>query len=200
MTTTLPLPSPPAPVAHRRTGRRIVLWVSLSVAVVVAVLVAILASAGPATQQKGSSPLLGQPAPALSGPGLAGSSYDLSQFRGKWVLVNFMATWCAACIQEMPQLQQFAAAHAAKGDAVILTVAEDPTDVGNLRNYLRSHHAGWPAVNDPSAQVAWGIRSMPSSFLVAPEGTVYGYVPGEVTAPALDQLIQDGAAAGLGAA
>src|SRR5579875_3204755 len=70
---------------HRRS--RTVLWASVSVAVVVAALVAVIASAQPSSEVLGKSPLLGEQAPPISGPGLGGGHYSLAQFKGKWAPV-----------------------------------------------------------------------------------------------------------------
>ena len=176
------------------------LWSAIGAGVVAAVLVAVIASAQPSSQVMGQSPLLGKPAPGVSGPGLAGGHYSLAQFRGRWVLVNFMATWCQPCQAEMPQLVKFSHQHARKGDAMVLTVADDPSNVGQLRNFLRARGADWPAVDDPEATVAYGLTGLPSSFLVAPDGTVYAYLLGQVNAAELDSWLRQGAAKGFGPA
>lgn len=185
-----------------REGRRgrMVLWASLGVAALTAALIAVIASAEPASQVVASSPLLGDAAPAISGPGLAGGHYSLAQFRDEWVLVNFMATWCPPCQQEMPQLLKFAEQHAKAADATVLTVVYDPADVSRLKAFLAARGAHWPAVDDPAASVSYGVTGLPSSFLVAPDGTVYAYMPGAVTAAGLDSYLRQGAAKGLGRA
>lgn len=175
---------------------RVVLYTSLSVAVVIAVFVAVLASSKPAANGTASSPLIGKAAPPVSGPALGGGArYSLGQFAGKWVLVNFAASWCVPCRQETPQLLQFAKEHAATGDATILTVAFDPTDVSNLASFLAGAKAPWPAVNDPNAEVAYGVSAIPQSYLVDPSGTVVAKYFGEVTAAQLDSVIQKATAA-----
>ena len=116
----------------RGRRRRTVLYASLGVALVVAALIGVIASAQPSSDVGSNTPLLGNPAPAISGPGLAGGRYSLSQFRHEWVLVNFMATWCPPCEAEMPQLLAFVKHHASARDATVLTVVYDPTDVGAL--------------------------------------------------------------------
>jgi cytochrome c biogenesis protein CcmG/thiol:disulfide interchange protein DsbE len=180
--------------------RRPVLWASVAAGAVLAVLIAVFASAQPASQVVANSPLLGNTAPAISGAGLAGGHYSLRQFRDEWVLVNFMATWCEPCQKEMPQLLRFTKQHARAGDATVFTVVYDSTDVGQLKTYLAARSARWPAVNDPAASVPYGVTGLPSSFLVAPDGIVYAYMPGEVTAAELDSYIQQGATKGLGPA
>jgi cytochrome c biogenesis protein CcmG, thiol:disulfide interchange protein DsbE len=195
-------PEGTGPGAPNRTGkrRRTVLWASVGVAAVTAVLIAVIASAQPSSEVTARSPLLGSNAPSITGPGLTGGHYSLAQFRNEWVLVNFMATWCGPCQQEMPQLLKFAKQHAKSADAIVLTVVYDPTNVSQLKSFLADRGARWPAVNDPSASVSYGVTGLPSSFLVAPDGIVYAYVPGEVEAAALNNWLRQGAAKGLGRA
>ncbi|MGH9105965.1 MAG: TlpA family protein disulfide reductase [Acidimicrobiales bacterium] len=183
-----------------RRRHRTVLWVALTTAAVVAALIAVVASSQPSSDVSAQSPLLGHPAPRIAGSGLDGGHYDLRQFRGKWVLVNFMATWCPPCRQEMPQLLRFGRQHERKEDATLLTVADDPTNVSQLRAYLAAKGAGWPAVNDPGATISYGLTGLPSSFLVTPGGLVYAYAPGEVNAREVDGWIRQGAARGFGRA
>lgn len=184
-----------------RHRRRLVLWASLGAAVVAAAVVAAAASAHPSDEQVTNSALDGRLAPAISGPALSGHGrLSLGQFRHEWVLVNFMASWCLTCQEEMPQLELFQRQHAKAGDATILTVEYDAADTGHLRSYLAHHGVEWPAVNDPGADVPYGVAGLPSSFLVAPGGTVYVSVLGEVKANELDDLLRQGARAGLGRA
>lgn len=180
----------PSAGATERPRSRVVLWTSLGVAVVIAVLIAVLAAAKPSSSGRNSSPLVGKPAPAVSGPALnGGGTYSLSQFSGQWVLVNFAASWCVPCREETPQLQRFASEHAAGHTAVVLGVAFDPSDLSSLASYLRSAHTTWPAVNDPSAEVAYGVSQIPQSYLVDPQGTVVAKFFGALTTSQVDQVI-----------
>lgn len=182
--------SAPAPDTDGAPPRsRVVLWSSLGVAAVVAVLIAVMASASPSSSS--SSPLIGKPAPPVSGPSLVGSGVDsLAGLSGQWVLVNFAASWCVPCREETPQLQAFVTEHAARHDASVLTVAFDPADVAALASYLRSAHATWPAVDDPSAEVAYGVSQIPQSYLVDPQGTVVAKYFGSLTAAQVDKVIR----------
>jgi cytochrome c biogenesis protein CcmG/thiol:disulfide interchange protein DsbE len=182
-----------APVKSSRR-RRLVLWISLGTAAAVAALVAVLATSGPAGQASAGSPLIGRKAPSISGPSVglsarAGQTVQLSSLAGKWVLVNFAASWCVPCRQEMPQLVSFAGAHARAGDATVLTVEYDEGDVGGLTSWLRSAHASWPAVNDGQAVVDYGVSGIPESYLVDPEGTVVAKYVGGVVAAQLNAFI-----------
>lgn len=183
-----PEPSPGPP------RRRVVLWVSAAVAVVLAVLVAVLATSGPASQVNAKSPLIGKPAPTIGGPNLlaypgAPPAVNVAGPPGHWLLVNFAASWCVPCQQEMPQLLTFAAHHAQGGDAQIVTVAYQEGDERALAAYFKSRHAAWPVIDDNEAKVSYGITGIPESYLIDPQGTVVAKVVNGVVADQLDALI-----------
>jgi cytochrome c biogenesis protein CcmG/thiol:disulfide interchange protein DsbE len=181
-----------APEEVSRPGRRTrrVLWISLATAAAVAVLLAVLATSGRAGQATANSPLVGRQAPAIHGKSLTGSgTVTLSGLAGKWVLVNFAASWCVPCRDEMPQLTSFASQHARTGTATIVTVAYDEGDVPGLRSWLKASHAGWPVVDDGQAVVDYGVSGIPESYLVDPAGTVVAKYVGGVVASQLDAFI-----------
>jgi cytochrome c biogenesis protein CcmG/thiol:disulfide interchange protein DsbE len=183
-----------------RSRPRTVLYTCVGIAVVLAALIAVLASSSSASQRTGSSPLVGKPAPPVSGPSLTGgATYSLAQFAGEWVLVNFSASWCVPCRQETPQLLQFQKEHAGPSadsrTATILAVSFDPSDKANLAAFLRSSSASWPAVDDASAEVAYGVTGIPESYLVDPRGLVVAKFVGGVTAAQVDAVMRQGAPA-----
>jgi cytochrome c biogenesis protein CcmG/thiol:disulfide interchange protein DsbE len=161
--------------------------------VVVAALIAVFASSKPSAQLNASSPLLGKPAPAISGKSLSGAgAFTLAQYAGKWVLVNFSASWCVPCQEETPQLKQFESEHTAPGvpaPATILAVAFDEGDKANLAAYLKSNRASWPAIDDGQAEIAYGVTGIPESYLVDPRGTVVAKYVGGITAREVDTFI-----------
>jgi cytochrome c biogenesis protein CcmG/thiol:disulfide interchange protein DsbE len=168
----------------------VVLWASLAIAVLAAALIAVLASSKTSSGASAASPLLGKPAPPVSGRALHGAgSYRLSEFSGKWVLVNFAASWCIPCRDEMPQLKAFASDHALSHDAVILAIAFDEGDKSDLAAYLESEKATWPAIDDASAEIAYGVTGIPESYLVDPEGTVVAKYVGGITAGQVNGFI-----------
>jgi cytochrome c biogenesis protein CcmG, thiol:disulfide interchange protein DsbE len=191
----LPAPGGTPKVGRRPRRRRLALWISLAAGAVVAVLIAVLAAAGPSSEQLTQSPLLGKPAPELHGRALlngpaGGGPVNLSSYRGKWVLVNFAASWCVPCQEEMPQLLLFAKQHQASGNAAIVTVQFDPSDGANLTHFLKVRSVGWTAVDDPNAPVDWGVGALPDSYVVDPEGTVIAEVEGQANAADLDALVK----------
>lgn len=186
--------TPPSETTGRRRRTRLVLWISLATAAAIAALVAVLATSGPAGQASAGSPLIGRKAPPIEGQSVGqsvtgGKTVQLSSYAGKWVLVNFAASWCVPCRQEMPQLVSFAGAHARTGDATVLMVEYDEGDLGGLTSWLRAAHADWPAVDDGHAVVDYGVSGIPESYLVDPEGTVVAKYVGGVVAAQLNTLI-----------
>lgn len=180
----------------QRPRRRLALWASLGVGVLLAVLVAVFASAGSVTNNSQHSPLVGQPAPALAGRviGAGGRRVSLSGYAGKWVLVNFSASWCSACRAEMPQLLAFSHT-AARYGAVVLGVEYDPGDAASLRRWDLSVHASWPTITAPSDSLDWALTGIPDSYLVNPNGIVVYYSASGIDPTALDAAITSADAA-----
>jgi len=175
--------SPGAEVHRRHTAK----WVAGVALVVGAALVALLATRPPQTATEVDTPLVGQTAPAIGGSTLGGGSFDLAALRGRWVVVNFFASWCPPCQQEQPDLVAFAYAHRTPGDAVLVGVVFDDSD-STARAFMRSTGASWPAVFDPGGQIAldYGVRGPPETFLVSPDGIVVAHFDGPMTEASLD--------------
>ncbi|HUR22851.1 MAG TPA: TlpA disulfide reductase family protein [Acidimicrobiales bacterium] len=184
-----PAAPPRRPARPARPARRI----ALAVGLVVALLVVTLATRRPASDVVAPSPIVGQPAPDIEGPDLNGVTTRLSELRGRYVVVNFFATWCVPCVQEHPELVRFADRHPAEQAQVLMVVYDDqPSDV---RAFLAKRGGDWPVVDDPASKVDFGVRGVPESFLVAPDGFVLSRLVGGVTADGLDRLISQAEAA-----
>jgi cytochrome c biogenesis protein CcmG/thiol:disulfide interchange protein DsbE len=161
------------------------------VGVAVLALVALFAFAPKGDEKADSSPLVGNVAPALSGTTLTGDEFDIDDHRGEWVVVNFFATWCPPCVQEHPELVEFAERN---GDSVqLVSVAFDDTEVDQVEEFFAQNGGDWPVITAGAdgASLDYGVKKLPESFLVAPSGEVAVKINGGVTADQLDALIAE---------
>jgi cytochrome c biogenesis protein CcmG/thiol:disulfide interchange protein DsbE len=190
-----PSPEPPAPVGGERRPTPL-RWAAIGLAVVVLAFVLVLATRRSAEQAKADSPLLGRPAPEVTGPGLDGSTIRLSQLRGRYVLVNFFASWCVPCINEHDDLMRFQTRHEQAGDATVLAVTFNDS-LDNARRFFEKRGGDWPVLSDDRGKVAldFGVRGPPESFLVDPNGIVLTKIIGEVDDAALESIITEAKAA-----
>jgi cytochrome c biogenesis protein CcmG/thiol:disulfide interchange protein DsbE len=165
--------------------------------VVLLLFVGVLATRKSAVDKQSESPLLGKPAPTIDGTGIDGKNASLGSMRGKWVVVNFLASWCVPCHEEHPELVKFTQRHQAPDDATVLGVIFDDTEA-NVGRFFERLGGAWPVVGDPGGRIAldYGVRGPPESFLVDPQGFVVWKGIGQVSADGLDRLLEQGKARG----
>jgi cytochrome c biogenesis protein CcmG/thiol:disulfide interchange protein DsbE len=173
---------------RRRTG----LIVSAVVAVLAIGFVAVLATRDPATDRRRDSPLIGNVTPPLAGETLAGGNFDIDDQQGRWVVVNFFATWCVPCKIEHPELDAFDRAHRRTGDAVVVSVLFDD-DPASAREFFADNGGDWPVVLDDDGLIAsaFGTPKVPESYLVTPNGRVVAKFTGGVTQDGLERAIAE---------
>jgi cytochrome c biogenesis protein CcmG, thiol:disulfide interchange protein DsbE len=186
-----PVPTVRAPRPRRRTA----LYSALALAVVFSAFVGVLATRKSAIDRQARSPLLGQQSPPIAGNGIVdGAHFDLASLQGRYVLVNFFASWCVPCQDEQPQLVRWE--HESPTHAVVGVLFSDTP--GPARNFLQANGGDWPAIADPDGQLAlnYGVRGPPESYVLNPQGIVLAKYVGEVSAAGLDRLVARAQAAG----
>jgi thiol-disulfide isomerase/thioredoxin len=122
---------------------------------------------------------------------LDGRTHNLSDYRGQWVLVNYWATWCPPCLEELPELEIF---HAdSKGSATVLGVNTESISGARLRAFVEDQSLSYPimraAANPKPVELIGSVEGLPTSFLVTPEGEVVARQVGPITADAIRQFI-----------
>ena len=123
---------------------------------------------------------------------ISGNKVNLSSYQGKWVVVNYWATWCPPCIIEMPELQAFHDQHAAADDAIVLGINTELIGKQQLQQFLDDYFISYPIfVSKPTQQSELGlIPGLPTTFLVTPQGKVVARQVGPVTQEMIEQFIK----------
>lgn len=168
-------------------------WISLVVLVVVVAFVAVLANR-PAVDGNVSNPLVGKEAPPVAGQAIDDRQVDLASLRGRWTVVNFFATWCIECRREHPELIEFSERYKDPQDPALVAVAFDRNDISATRSYFAQNGGEWPVLPDRDGSIAinYGVRGLPETFVVDPEGRIAARIKGEVTADGLAGIIGAG--------
>jgi cytochrome c biogenesis protein CcmG/thiol:disulfide interchange protein DsbE len=154
-------------------------------------LVLVLVTRKSAADRADFDPLENKPAPPIIGATLDGKSFDLANYRGEWVVVNFFATWCVPCQQEHPDLLSFARRHAQSGDVQLISVVFND-DAANVREFYAKNGGDWPVVNGDQGRMAldYSVVRVPDTYLVDPVGIVRARIPRSVAnSDELDQTI-----------
>jgi cytochrome c biogenesis protein CcmG, thiol:disulfide interchange protein DsbE len=207
----------PAPAAGAgsagRSPRLLLVAALLTVAIVLGATVLLLDRRTPTAQPAQPAMLAasasvrvfpaGRTAPALRLRTLDGGRLDLAALRGRPVVVNFWASWCAPCVQEapvlkhaasayreLPLLRQVSSGHRTQGLAVVGVLVNDQPAAG--RAFMRRYGGGWPVGIDPDGKAAarWGIAGgLPQTVFVRADGTLSSQKLGELTRATLDQQL-----------
>lgn len=176
--------------ASRPRGR-IAVAIAAPLGVVLLLFIVLLATREPATDRRVATPLLGQPAPRIEGTTIEGKPFDSYAYDGRWLVVNFFATWCGPCIREHPELQAFQQAQAAAGEANVVSVVFSD-DEASVRRFFDEYGGDWPVVlADGPVVPRWGVAGVPESFIVDPGGIVRAKLVGGVTANGLQRFLDE---------
>lgn len=119
------------------------------------------------------------PAKAMNLTDLQGKAHTLETYRGKWVVLNVWATWCAPCIKEMPELE--ALSHA-RSDVVVLGLAADGDNALRLRQFASALHVTYPIIaGNDAIMKEYKVNAYPTTLLFNTEGKLVLTRLGQVT-------------------
>jgi cytochrome c biogenesis protein CcmG/thiol:disulfide interchange protein DsbE len=149
------------------------------------------AVAAPAAARSEHPVAVGQPAPPLALPDLAGQIVTLNAYQGRPLIVNFWATWCEPCREEMPLLQQVHNAHQRAG-LIVLGISQDSEErLTAVRTYWTQSGWSFPSLLDPDGAVArrYQVFLLPSTIFINAQGVVAAMHHGPINATQIEQYL-----------
>jgi len=124
-------------------------------------------------------------------PDIMGKDRSLSEFRGKWVIVNFWATWCPPCLEEIPDLVDFHERHK-DTDAVVVGINYEAVDPAYLKEFVENHFITYPVLAmDPLPVTPLGpVMGLPTTYIISPAGERMARQEGPVTMEAIEKYLE----------
>ena len=118
-----------------------------------------------------SPPLVGGPAPAFKLEAMDGQIIEMSDLKGQFVVLDFWATWCHACIKEMPEFQKAHQSLGSKVKIIGINLAESKEKVGE---YIRDKGLNFPILLDAYGDVSqeYEVLHLPVTYFITPDGVI----------------------------
>lgn len=121
---------------------------------------------------------------------MSGNKHQLSSYKGKWVLVNYWATWCPPCLEEVPDLVNLYD-HRKQKDLMVLGVVFDYKDVKEVNEYVDDMLMSYPIVlGDDSVTAQIGsAQVLPTTYIYNPQGKLVKIKRGLITREYIERMI-----------
>ncbi len=122
-----------------------------------------------------------------------GKTHSLSQYKGKWVFVNYWATWCPPCLEEVPDLVALYDSHKNK-DAMVIGVVFDYANVSEVTEYVDDMLMSYPIVlgDDEVVSQIGEPNVLPTTYIYNPKGELVKTKHGKVTKQYLESIMANG--------
>ena len=131
--------------------------------------------------------------PSLKVTTLDGKQFDLASQSGKWVIVNYWATWCSPCLKELPDISAYVTAH--KDKVAAIGLAFEDSDKADIEKFLKTHPLSYPIAQVDVIEPPKDFdtpRGLPNTYVIAPDGHVAKAFTGPITTKDLDGVIAGG--------
>lgn len=136
------------------------------------------------------SPLARAQGPDFALPGVDGQPVRLADFRGRWIIVNFWATWCTPCLLEMPELQAFHEQHHER--ATVVGVNFEDIAPSEIRAFVERLAITFPvALSGGEPLPGFELKGLPTTFLISPTGELVDTHLGTVNAAMLAERLAE---------
>ena len=139
------------------------------------------------------------PAPDFTLIDQYGNTHTLSEYKGKTVFLNFWATWCGPCRNEMPDIQKLYEEYSREGDEALIVLGVATPGIGGegteeeIVQFLEENGYTYPVLMDTTGEIAygtWGVSSFPTTYMINRDGNVEGYISGQLSEEIMRSIIK----------
>lgn len=121
---------------------------------------------------------------------LNAKDFSLSAYKGKWVVVNYWATWCPPCLEEIPELVFFHEKHKDKGVVVVGVNIETDLDSAFLKDFAADNMISYPILRNQKNAVLGQMKFYPTTLIISPQGVITAKKVGPITRAYLEKALR----------